>query len=342
MKSKLISHFIVIVAVMMAGLVTALAQVQPTFTTLSAAVADERAQRLTVTSATGFVASTGTLDYGMFVDREFMRITGVSGTTITVQRGQANTAATAHSSGARVFVGQYGSQAASGTQTGGPFVQNRLQGNCTRGSYSILPVIQVNANAVDGQAMYNCLGSVWRRQTLPDDFSPVPLVVCNIPVGSVALGSLGTNTADVANKMMRTSIWVPQTQVFTGIQVLQGGTATTDNISQALFDTSGLRIASGAAAGTLLAGADTFKQMAFALNRAGSAQTLTLVTGPALYYIGVTGNGATAGAYRTIAASTFNNVFTGSATSQTFGTFPDFTAPTTFTADVGPIACLYN
>ena len=59
----------------------------------------------TVVSATGFTASTGVATYYAYVDREAMKITGVSGTVITVQRGQLNTNQNSHRSGALVVVG---------------------------------------------------------------------------------------------------------------------------------------------------------------------------------------------------------------------------------------------
>lgn len=333
---------ILTLAVVLCGLSTnAFSQVQPTYTTTSAAVT-QTANFITVTSATGFTASTTNIDYGVFIDHEFMRITSVSSTRIGVQRGQANTNQSPHKSGATVFVGTFAGQPGVATgQTGGPFIQNSLVGSCTRSDYGILPLIQVNANR--RQAMYNCNGGQWLEQTLPDDVPAGPLApICNIAIGSVAYASVGTNTADIASKSMRTTIWVPYTQSFTGIQVLQGGTATTDNITVGLFDAGGKRIATSAAAGTLLSGASTFKSIAFALNRNAAAQTLTMVTGPALYWVAVTGNGTAAGAYQTVPASTFKGILTDSATSQTFGTWPDFTPVTTFTADVGPVVCLYN
>lgn len=332
--------------VLLAVSVTAFAQVQPTFTTLSSAISDERATRMIVASATGFTASNSAVgtDYYAFIDHELVRITAVSGTTITIQRGQSRTGATPHASGAHVFVGVApSSPGPAAGQSGGPFISNALQGSCTRGNYGILPLIQVNPNALGGAAMYNCNGGVWLQQTLPDDVPTTPLSsVCTVPIGSVAYASLGTVVADTADKQFRASIFVPYTAFFTGIKFLAGTTATTDNVTSALFSADGKRIASSAAAGALLSGASTFQTNAFALNRNGAAQTTTLVTGPAMYFVTETGNGSAAGAYAFIAASTYPNVVTGSATSQTFGTWPDFTAPTTFTADVGPISCLYK
>lgn len=339
-------HILTLAAVLLAVSVTAFGQVQPTFTTLSAAIADERVTRMSVTSATGFTASnqaTGA-EYYAFIDRELVRIRAVTGTTITIERGQARTNATPHRSGARVFVGPFASQqGAISAQSGGPFIQTPMVGSCTRSTYAVLPLIQVNMAALQGQALYDCLGGVWQQGTLPQDTFVEPLIGgCNIPIGSVAYASVGTNTTDVANKRMVTSIIVPRSGIFTGIQVLQGGTATTDNITAGLYDSIGTPIANTGATGVLLAGASTFKNLPFTAGAAGGAQTLTLVTGPALYFIGVTGNGTAAGAYQTVPTATFKNLFSQATTSITFGTFPSFTVPSTFTADLAPVVCFYN
>jgi hypothetical protein len=283
------------------------------------------------------------LDYGAFIDHEFFRITAVSGTTITATRTQASTNGTPHKSGATVFVGPYGSQQAPGNAfPPGPFVQTANIGSCTRASYPVLPVIQVNGGNSRQQVMYDCQNGQWITGTLPDD-TPVDGLIggCNIPIGSVAYASVGTNTTDISDKRMTTSFYLPRTGIFTGIQVLQGGTATTDNITTQVADGGGKIIATSAAAGTLLATANTFKAIAFALNGAGAAQTKTILVGPSMYFLSVTGNGTAAGAYQTVPTLTFKNILSQGTTSITFGTFPAYTPPTTFTADLAPVVCLY-
>ncbi len=339
-------HILTLAAVLLTISVSGYSQVQPTSTTLSAAIADARATRMTVASATGFTASNSTIgnDYYAFIDHEMVRITAVSGTVISIQRGQLLTNATPHKSGAHVIVGVAPSQQGPATgQSGGPFIQNNLVGACTRSSYPILPLIQANANAIGGQAMYNCDNGVWLKQDLPDDDSAPPIVgACNIAIGSVAYASVGTNTTDIANKRMTTSLFVPNTGYYTGIQVLQGGTATTDKITAQIADASGKVIATGAAAGVSLSGANTFLPVPFALTRGGAAQTTTLLTGPAMYMVSIVGNGTAAGAYQTVPTATFKNIVSQGTTSITFGSFPDFVAPTTFTQDLAPIVCLYQ
>ncbi len=89
----------------------AFGQVSMTNTTLSSAV-NGTATAFTVAAATGIVAPsfavpnqpTGNQTL-LFVDHEAMFVTGISGTYVTVTRGYASTFATAHASGATVWVG---------------------------------------------------------------------------------------------------------------------------------------------------------------------------------------------------------------------------------------------
>jgi hypothetical protein len=86
-------------------------------TTLSAAVnapISGAANLVQIASATGITApslnSTATANiqnqWGLYVDREFMTVTGINGTTLSVIRGQSGTVATAHASGAMVLYGR--------------------------------------------------------------------------------------------------------------------------------------------------------------------------------------------------------------------------------------------
>jgi len=99
MKRILALTFVLLLAV---GLVPLAAQTSVTTTTLSAAVT-ATSNRLTVASATGFVADTT----WVYVDREVMKVTGVSGTSITVLRGASGTRVDAHLTGSVVYVGPF-------------------------------------------------------------------------------------------------------------------------------------------------------------------------------------------------------------------------------------------
>lgn len=291
------------VAVLLTVEQTAYSQTVPTSTTLSAAMADDRTTRMTVASATGFVASTGTLDYGVFVEHEFMRITAVSGTTITVQRGQSRTNATPHPSGARVWVGRYGSSA-TGDTAGGPFIQSPLYGSCTASGVAFLPLIQVNANAIGGQAMYNCNRGFWVKQTLLNDAdSATPTRVCT-PPGLQTLALLttfgdttapfvvGTNTTPVAGRVYYGTVYLPETRLLTGVSLLNGTVGGTDNINLAIYRADGVGpLAKTLAGGTLASGIGRFQDIAFT--------AVYLATGPARYWIAAQINGTTT-RFRTI------------------------------------------
>lgn len=147
-----------------------------------------------------------------------------------------------------------------------------------------------------------------------------------------AFASLGTNTTMVAGTLYRSEIFVPHLATWTGIGILNGATVGTDNGLVALYDSNGVLITNSAVAGALAAGANAFQNRAF-------LATVTLV--PGRYFIAYQSNGTTA-TIRTHAAANGGNQMTASSTG-TFGTVPSsFTAPTTFTADVGPIGWLYQ
>jgi len=173
------------------------------------------------------------------------------------------------------------------------------------------------------------------------------LICSNIPIGSVALASLGTNTADII-QLWTTDIMVPYNRIVKNISVLSGGTATTDNWLAAIYDSYGRLLASTALAGQLLATANTWQTQALALvypasgltlTTAGSAATQIQLYGPQQYYICVQGNGTTAGAIQTVPAP--YQICGAALTAATFGTIPaTITPPTTFTAAKAPIVYL--
>jgi hypothetical protein len=154
--------------------------------------------------------------------------------------------------------------------------------------------------------------------------------ISTIPIGPVAYGSLGTSAVHVAGTLYYTEIWIPANKTITGISVLNGATAGTDNLIVALYSNAGVLLASSALAGTLSAGANAFQDIAFTAPYAA--------IGPGRYWVVVQCNGTTA-TTRRIAASTYLNR-AGSAVGV-FGTLAAITPPTTFTADVGPIAAVY-
>jgi hypothetical protein len=152
-------------------------------------------------------------------------------------------------------------------------------------------------------------------------------------LGAVAYGSLGTATTYAASTdVYVTSIFIPYDMTVTNINVLAGGTVTTNTIIASLYNGAGKLIANSTTAGTATSGANTFQTLALV--------TATAIQGPATYYIGLSANGTTDNA-RLIAASTYVGNNTLLVTGQVFGTLTNLSAlPTTFNANVGPIAYL--
>lgn len=154
------------------------------------------------------------------------------------------------------------------------------------------------------------------------------LAVSNVPIGSVAYASAGTNTTDVNGQFWVTDLWMPFSKTITKIGFLQGGTATTDNTLVAIYDAFGVLLGNSNTSGVVLSGASTFQEQ--------TLLTPVQLYGPAQFFIAVQGNGTAAGAIYTIPTSTFIDVLAGSI-AGTFGTVPaTITVPTTFTAGKGP------
>ena len=158
-----------------------------------------------------------------------------------------------------------------------------------------------------------------------------PRILPNGPI--LAFASLGTSAVHVSGTWYRSEIYVPHLAQWTGAQVLNGTVAGTDNMIVALYDTNGVLItSSNYVTGTTSSGTNAFQSVPFL------AQP---ILPPGRYFIATQFNGGTA-TTRKWAAANGGNQMTQSATG-TFGTVPaSFTPPTTFTADVGPIAALYQ
>jgi hypothetical protein len=206
-------------------------------------------------------------------------------------------------------------------------------------------IVQGIGYAASGQPTqtYQATGSAVMSQTVGGNKSPQdiagfgapsspqgPIILPNGPI--LAFASLGTSAVHVAGAWYRGEIQVPHLAQWTGIQVLNGATVGTDNLMVALYDTNGVLITNSAVAGVLSAGANAFQSIAFL--------TQPILT-PGRYFVAVQCSGTTATTRRWAAASGGNQM-TQSATGA-FGTVPaSFTPPTTFTADAGPIAALYQ
>lgn len=155
------------------------------------------------------------------------------------------------------------------------------------------------------------------------------LRVSNVPIGPVAYGSLGTDAVHVGGSVYVAELYLPEPMTATGVAVLNGATVGTDKLIGCLFSNTGAVVATSALAGTTTAGADAFQTLDF---------TAPVALSPGRYFIGVQCDGTT-DTTRRIAASTYLNA--ASVTAGVFGTVAAITAPTTTTADAGPIGYLY-
>lgn len=158
------------------------------------------------------------------------------------------------------------------------------------------------------------------------------LKVSNVPLGPIALASIGTNTTDVAGQLWVTDLYVPTTRTIGTVGFLQGGTATTDNCLVAVYGQYGNLLGNSALTGVVLSGANTFQEQALLLPVA--------LTGPGTYYVAVQCNGTASGAIQTV-PSPYITVRTGTV-SGAFGTLPaTITGPTSFTAAKAPVVYVY-
>lgn len=156
-------------------------------------------------------------------------------------------------------------------------------------------------------------------------------LAASIPgIGNVAYASLGNATTYIAGQVFVASIYVPFDMTVTNINVLNGATVGTNTVIYALYNTAGTRIATTSLAGVTTAGANAFQAIPLTAPLA--------IQGPGRYFVSVQANGTTDNV-RTVAASTFVGVLTQS-NAGAFGTLPALVVPTTFTANVGPIAFL--
>lgn len=157
------------------------------------------------------------------------------------------------------------------------------------------------------------------------DKAATQLAYTTFPIGSVAYGSLGTNTTPVAGTVYVAQLNIPVGITIDTIGCLNGGTVGTDKAIYSLYDSTGALIANTALAGVTTSGTDAFQEIAL---------TASEILVPGVYYVGWQTNGTTT-RFRTAAASTYITMATGSATG-TFGTLPAITVPTAFVADKGP------
>lgn len=139
----------------------------------------------------------------------------------------------------------------------------------------------------------------------------------------------GTSTTPVATETYICEVFIPVNCTLTGIAILNAATVGTDKYVVALASSAGVPLAWSALAGTTTAGAASYQRVPFTATYAA--------VGPAKYHVLLQVNGTT-DRFRTHPVGTFG---ASKKTGEVFGTLTTVTPPTTFTADLGPIACTY-
>ena len=126
------------------------AQTTTTSTLLSTAITTLTQSTITVASATGFTAQTT----AAYIDGEYMTVRAVSGTTITVARGQGGTRSALHPANSLIYVGPTGNTGPFGNIDG--TVRSAAPGSCTRTDVLYLPLV----NIINGN-VWDCRESRW-------------------------------------------------------------------------------------------------------------------------------------------------------------------------------------
>lgn len=145
--------------------------------------------------------------------------------------------------------------------------------------------------------------------------------------------SAGTDVAFAEKKLFVSSLFLPANKKVKGIGLLLGTEGGTNKLVAGLFNSKGEPLAktSETTEGTVAGTKETIQEIDLTAEYEA--------VGPAVYFIGITGNGTTA-KMRTIAIGG-KNVLTGEVELAEKNKLAKFTAPTSFTADKGPVAFLY-
>lgn len=144
----------------------------------------------------------------------------------------------------------------------------------------------------------------------------------------------GTDTFCSNGDRYWSHIYIPYNATITGIQYLIGSVGGTDKVIVELHDNAGVLLATSALAGTTVGTNGTMQSVAFTAPIA--------IKGPAMFYVAVQFNGATA-KFKTVPAATLGlatTLITGTS-AGTFGTSANITPGSSFVADKGPIVATY-
>lgn len=141
-----------------------------------------------------------------------------------------------------------------------------------------------------------------------------------------ATSAAGTDATPTNTETYICAVFVPANATITGVRLFNGSVAS-GNVKYGLFDSAGTNVATTAS--TAMSGTDAYQQIAFSAPYAA--------VGPATYYVALQVDNSTA----RINMHPFGAFPASKKTGETYGTWTSITPPTTFTADVGPMATLY-
>lgn len=146
---------------------------------------------------------------------------------------------------------------------------------------------------------------------------------------AAVLSTDGTDVTPAVTEQFAAEVFIPANMTVTGVAIFNGS-AVAGNVQISMYTSAGAPITAAQSASTALSGTDAYQLVPFA--------TPWAAKGPATYYVNTQYNN-TGARLNTILFGT--SCGTVKYTSQTYGTFVAQTAPTTFTASVGPYASLY-
>lgn len=140
----------------------------------------------------------------------------------------------------------------------------------------------------------------------------------------------GTDATPSVTETYLALILMPFNCAVTGISIFNGSATGSGSVKVYLATVAGAAVTGGASVSTAIAGTDVYQRVPF-------PAPITL-PGPRAYFV-LTQYNNTASRFNT---HVFGDFPAGKLTSTTYGTFPTgFSAPSTFTTGLGPIASLY-
>jgi hypothetical protein len=316
-----------------------------TTTTLSAAVGNTASSALTtgnlgvvsVASATGISAPTPNSGntYGaassnaqtyLYVDRELMQVTGVSGTNINVIRGVGGTAASSHASSALVFIVPAADASGGNARFGGS-----PAGSCTRSNELYLPHIQFTAGIIS-----DCVGGQWVNGDSAQTTRAVQWRLRQPETGAQSSGAVfGTNSTPTEYSIYCTEIDMPYSKLVTGLGFHVGTTGNSSDLwVAALYDSGGNLIANSTTAGTAPGAGYSWSPIPFT--------SKYYVVGPGQYFGCMTTVGSVTATLDTVTTAKGDNMLTYTATGTSTTYLPmSFTPPTSFHTTAGPYMYVY-